>query len=341
MPAMKAKNHRQSLYSRLYAGLCEFERQDERRRYARQFWELPQRECAPSDAASWFPPRRQAVVAGATSDVFLTVARSLNADGFAVACGILSENVHDRTEARSVSDEYCPKRGDHLRSSCEVRTITGNPKPPTPETTPAATCHRERSNRAVRDRGAAKRRRGAMSLVGGHPFDHLRVLLRPSQPCGADHLSCRFRSSSNDYRKCLQSGSECSGQRRVLPNGVLIARRRPGCRQACLGVAFSNLLEQLAWHDELNARIQLDGDNITSSSVCRGSGPRSVPLITISLLDRAVDFGICCLDTSLRFSHWCIASQATIRASKFSRAASNIFFTSPRFAFAGLTASGR
>jgi proline dehydrogenase len=46
-------------------------------------------------------------VAGETFDDFLTVARSLNADGFAVACGILGENVRDRTEARSVSDEYC------------------------------------------------------------------------------------------------------------------------------------------------------------------------------------------------------------------------------------------
>ena len=45
-------------------------------------------------------------VAGETFDEFLTVARSLNADGFAVACGILGENVRDRTEARSVADEY-------------------------------------------------------------------------------------------------------------------------------------------------------------------------------------------------------------------------------------------
>src|SRR5579871_5170154 len=46
-------------------------------------------------------------VAGETFGEFLTVARSLNADGFAVACGILGENVRDRTEARSVASEYC------------------------------------------------------------------------------------------------------------------------------------------------------------------------------------------------------------------------------------------
>jgi proline dehydrogenase len=46
-------------------------------------------------------------VAGETSEEFLTVAREVNARGFAVACGILGEGVHDRAEAGDATRRYC------------------------------------------------------------------------------------------------------------------------------------------------------------------------------------------------------------------------------------------
>jgi proline dehydrogenase len=46
-------------------------------------------------------------VAGETSAEFLEVARALNAQGFAVACGILGEGVRDRGEATSAAYQYC------------------------------------------------------------------------------------------------------------------------------------------------------------------------------------------------------------------------------------------
>jgi proline dehydrogenase len=46
-------------------------------------------------------------VAGETAEEFLAVARSVNANGFAVACGILGEGVSDRAEAVSAADQYC------------------------------------------------------------------------------------------------------------------------------------------------------------------------------------------------------------------------------------------
>lgn len=46
-------------------------------------------------------------VAGECADDFLAVARSLNAQGFAVACGILGEGVANREEARAAADQYC------------------------------------------------------------------------------------------------------------------------------------------------------------------------------------------------------------------------------------------
>ncbi len=46
-------------------------------------------------------------VAGETAEDFLAVAKALNAQGFAVACGILGENVRDRAEADKAADEYC------------------------------------------------------------------------------------------------------------------------------------------------------------------------------------------------------------------------------------------
>jgi len=46
-------------------------------------------------------------VAGETADEFLRVARAVNARGFAVACGILGEGVHERAEATAAAGEYC------------------------------------------------------------------------------------------------------------------------------------------------------------------------------------------------------------------------------------------
>jgi proline dehydrogenase len=46
-------------------------------------------------------------VAGETAHEFLTVAQALNAEGFAVACGILGEGVHSREEAIAAADQYC------------------------------------------------------------------------------------------------------------------------------------------------------------------------------------------------------------------------------------------
>jgi proline dehydrogenase len=46
-------------------------------------------------------------VAGETNAEFLAVAREVSARGFAVACGILGEGVHDRNEASAAADRYC------------------------------------------------------------------------------------------------------------------------------------------------------------------------------------------------------------------------------------------
>jgi proline dehydrogenase len=46
-------------------------------------------------------------VAGETAQEFLDVARTMNARGFAVACGILREGVADRSDARDATDQYC------------------------------------------------------------------------------------------------------------------------------------------------------------------------------------------------------------------------------------------
>lgn len=46
-------------------------------------------------------------VAGESADDFLRVAAELNAQGFAVACGILGEGVRDRVEATAAADTYC------------------------------------------------------------------------------------------------------------------------------------------------------------------------------------------------------------------------------------------
>jgi proline dehydrogenase len=46
-------------------------------------------------------------VAGETAEEFLAVTRALNARGFAVACGILGEGVHERSEAIAAADQYC------------------------------------------------------------------------------------------------------------------------------------------------------------------------------------------------------------------------------------------
>lgn len=46
-------------------------------------------------------------VAGETADDFLAVARALNSERFAVACGILGEGVTDPSQARAAADEYC------------------------------------------------------------------------------------------------------------------------------------------------------------------------------------------------------------------------------------------
>jgi proline dehydrogenase len=46
-------------------------------------------------------------VAGESAGEFLAVARQVNAQGFAVACGILGEGVASREEARAAADQYC------------------------------------------------------------------------------------------------------------------------------------------------------------------------------------------------------------------------------------------
>lgn len=46
-------------------------------------------------------------VAGESADDFLAVARSVNGQGFAVACGILGEGVASREEASRAADQYC------------------------------------------------------------------------------------------------------------------------------------------------------------------------------------------------------------------------------------------
>lgn len=46
-------------------------------------------------------------VAGETSQEFLAVAQTLNAQGFAVACGILGEGVRSRDEAVFAAEQYC------------------------------------------------------------------------------------------------------------------------------------------------------------------------------------------------------------------------------------------
>ena len=46
-------------------------------------------------------------VAGETAAEFLAVAREVNAQGFAVACGILGEGVRSRDEAIAACDQYC------------------------------------------------------------------------------------------------------------------------------------------------------------------------------------------------------------------------------------------
>lgn len=46
-------------------------------------------------------------VAGENAEDFLAVARSVNAQGFAVACGILGEGVASKEEARAAADQYC------------------------------------------------------------------------------------------------------------------------------------------------------------------------------------------------------------------------------------------
>jgi len=46
-------------------------------------------------------------VAGETADEFLQVARELNAQGFAVACGILGEGVRSADEATDAAEQYC------------------------------------------------------------------------------------------------------------------------------------------------------------------------------------------------------------------------------------------
>jgi proline dehydrogenase len=46
-------------------------------------------------------------VAGETAEEFLSVAQTVNADGFAVACGILGEGVNDPGEASDAARQYC------------------------------------------------------------------------------------------------------------------------------------------------------------------------------------------------------------------------------------------
>lgn len=59
----------------------------------------------------------QRFVAGESAPEFLAVARQVNAQGFAVACGILGESVTSREEARAAADQYC----DLLRTFAEQR----------------------------------------------------------------------------------------------------------------------------------------------------------------------------------------------------------------------------
>ena len=49
----------------------------------------------------------QRFVAGESAQEFLSVARAVNAQGFAVACGILGESVASREEANDAADQYC------------------------------------------------------------------------------------------------------------------------------------------------------------------------------------------------------------------------------------------
>lgn len=49
----------------------------------------------------------QRFVAGESAEDFLNVARAMNAQGFAVACGILGESVSSPDEANQAADEYC------------------------------------------------------------------------------------------------------------------------------------------------------------------------------------------------------------------------------------------
>jgi len=46
-------------------------------------------------------------VAGETAEDFLTVAKALNTQGFAVACGILGEGVSTAEEAETATEQYC------------------------------------------------------------------------------------------------------------------------------------------------------------------------------------------------------------------------------------------
>jgi proline dehydrogenase len=60
-------------------------------------------------------------VAGETADDFLSVARAVNAQGFAVACGILGEGVASAREATHAADQYCA-----LLRTFEDRRIDAN-----------------------------------------------------------------------------------------------------------------------------------------------------------------------------------------------------------------------
>jgi proline dehydrogenase len=46
-------------------------------------------------------------VAGETAEEFLAAAKAVNAQGFAVACGILGENITEAQDAREAADQYC------------------------------------------------------------------------------------------------------------------------------------------------------------------------------------------------------------------------------------------
>lgn len=56
-------------------------------------------------------------VAGESAGDFLTVAKAVNAQGFAVACGILGEGVASPAQARAAADQYC----ELLRTFAEQR----------------------------------------------------------------------------------------------------------------------------------------------------------------------------------------------------------------------------